>query len=93
MDDLISDEFRREICDWFRANDVDPSLLPAQPKASIHEGLLTFRQRVPGSGDGCLMDPDEPGMPLLRTVTVPLRVQPPERVAQWLGPACPTCGR
>ncbi len=78
----MDDTFRREIRDWLRANDVDTSLLPMQPKASIADGTLTFRQRVRGPGGGILMDTDEPGMPLLRTVTVPLKEQPPPRVAE-----------
>ncbi|GIF08678.1 hypothetical protein [Actinoplanes siamensis] len=88
------DDFRREVCDWFRANGVDPGRLRQDPQASIADGRLTFRRVVFRELTGTpMMDPAEPFEPLTEVVTVPLVVQPSADIAEWLRPKCPTCGR
>jgi hypothetical protein len=88
-------QFQREVCDWFRANGVDPRRLPFDPNASIADGQLTFVRKVGRPGKHGLVDVIAPGGfdVLKETVTVPLLVEPPPDVAEWVRPKCPTCGR
>jgi hypothetical protein len=88
-DPMTDDDFRREVCDWFRANGLDPKTLPAQPQASITDGQLTSLRKV--QRNGC--DVIHQGELLVETVTVPLVVEPSPDIAEWLRPRCPTCGR
>lgn len=88
------EDFRAQVCDWFRANGVDPNRLPMDPRASIADGQLTFRQTVPGpDGTGDRIDPADRNSLLYEVVTVPIAIEPPFDVAEWLRPKCPTCGR
>jgi hypothetical protein len=88
-DDLVHD-----VITWFRANDVDTSRLPRDPDASIANGQLTFRQHVLSELTHTpMLDPEKPNQLATKVVTVPLLVEPPPDVAEWLRPKCPTCGR
>ena len=86
--------FRKEVCDWFRANGVDPARLPADPHASIANGQLTFRRAVLSELTGTRqIDPADPLRLLTEVVTVPVVVEPSFDIAEWLRPKCPSCGR
>jgi hypothetical protein len=87
----MEDEFRREICAWLRANGVDPARTPMDPYASVADGVLTIRQKVSREGRDVVL-PGGLGV-LAETITVPVVVAPDARVAEWLLPRCPTCGR
>jgi hypothetical protein len=87
-------DFRKETCDWFRANGVDPSRLPVDPHASIADGQLTFRRAVLSELTGSrMLDPAEPNQLLTEVVTVPLIADPSPDIAEWLRPKCPACGQ
>lgn len=85
-------QIRQTILDWFRANGVDTKYLPADPRATVGDGQLTFLSRVRGPGGaGYVIAPDD--TVLTETVTVPVTVPPPPLVEKWLAPRCPSCGR
>lgn len=90
-------EFQREVCDWLRANGVDPNRTPMQPNASMSDGQLTILRKVGHPGEhGRLVDvidPADPNRVLTEAITVPVVVQPSPDVAEWLAPRSPTCGR
>jgi hypothetical protein len=83
---------RKAICNWLRANRVDPNITPADPRASIANGQLTILQKVRRNGRD-LIDPTRPNEILTETITVPVIVPPPAIVQIWLAPRCPSCGR
>jgi hypothetical protein len=90
-DPRTDDEFRREVCDWLRANGLDPRAIPAQPHASIADGQITLLRKVQRDGHDVI---DQTGYDVLKeTITVPLLVEPTPDIAEWLRPKCPTCGR
>jgi hypothetical protein len=84
------------ICNWLRELGLDPSLLPADPRASMKDGQLTLLRKVtkPGTNGGLIdvVTPDRTGV-MTETITVPVTVPPPPLVEIWLAPTCPTCGR
>lgn len=85
------DDARRQVCDWLRANGVNPRTTPANPHASVVDGHLTILQKVQRGGHDVIA-PDDMSV-LTETITVPIVVQPTGLVATWLAPKCPTCGR
>lgn len=88
------DAFRREVCDWFRANGVDPGRLPLNPDAAVADGQLTFRRVVWSDlTDTARIDPRDPNSMLTVIASVPLVVEPSPDIAEWLQTRCPTCGR
>lgn len=88
-DPYEDDAFRREVCDWLRANGIDPARTPMNPDASVADGQLTLRQKIQRNGRDVVVGGEIP----TETVTVPLLVAPSRDVADWLAPKCPTCGR
>jgi hypothetical protein len=82
-------DFRQEICAWLTANGIDPGRTPMNPDATIADGQLTLRQKSRRNGHDVVVNGDVP----TETVTVPLLVQPPSDIADWLGPKCSKCGR
>lgn len=91
-DPYDDDQFRAEVCDWLRANGIDPARTPIHCDASIADGMLTIRQKVQRDGRD-VFDPADPNRILEETVTVPVVVEPSPDIAEWLRPRCPTCGR
>lgn len=85
------DDFRREVCDWLRANGVDPGTVPINPEASVADGQLTLLRKVQRNGRD-VVNHHELSV-LTETVTVPVVVPPSPDIAEWLRPRCPTCGR
>lgn len=93
-DPSIDGAFRRELCDWFNANGVDPAQIPGDPNASIADGQLTYRQFVLSPLTRTRqIDPADPIQFLTEVCTVPVVVEPPPGIAEWLRPKCPACGR
>lgn len=84
-------EFRQEICDWLRANGINPGRTPVWAAASIADGMLTIQQMVQRDGRDVVL----PGgfEVMTETITVPVVVAPEGNVAEWLLPRCPTCHR
>jgi len=99
-------ELRTAICDWLRANGVDPALVPAdeRPDCSYRDGggtplgghTITTRIRIR------VTPKDQPGGMMIRygsnrfeeaTITKPMKVPPPPIVQKYLDAKCPTCGR
>lgn len=89
----IDDTTRELLCDWLRANGVDPLDVPTEPHASVSDNQLTLLMHVRDEAGRKVIDPEGPRRILTRPITVPLRVQPTGVVARWLEPACPTCNR
>lgn len=97
-------ELRTAICDWLRANGIDPGLVPAdeRPDCSYRDGegiplgghTITTRVRI-------RVSPDAGGIVIRHgsnrleetTITKPMKVPPPLIVQQYLDAKCPTCGR
>lgn len=82
------------VCDWLRANGIDPSRVARDARASMVDGNVTLVMKV--------SDPDRPGCDVIapsgdevlkENKTFPVTVPPPPLVAEWLAPTCPTCGR
>jgi len=91
-DPRINSSTNQQVCDWLRANGVDPGRIPADPRASMTDGQLTLLSKVRGPHGGDLVSPD--GLEIMtETITVPVTVPPPPIVEIWLAPKCPTCGR
>jgi len=89
-DPIEDDAFRREVCDWLRANGIDPHRTPMNPDPSIADGRITIRQKVQRDGRDVILD----GFDVLKeTITVPLLVEPEGDIAEWLRPRCSECGR
>lgn len=88
----VAGSAHQQICDWLRANGLNPARIPINPHASMVDGQLTLLQKVRSPHGGDLVSPD--GMEIMtETVTVPVAVPPPPIVEIWLAPKCPTCGR
>jgi len=82
---------REQVCDWLRANGIEPARTPMYPDASINDGQITIRQFALVDGESV---PDPTGDAVMtETITVPVQVEPTGIVATWLTPRCPTCGR
>jgi hypothetical protein len=98
-------DLRNEICDWLRANGIDPTLVPAEerPTCSYRDGgghpygghTITTRVRI-------RLALDDPHAFVTRhmgdrleeaTVTTRMKVPPSAAVQAWLDSHCPTCGR
>lgn len=82
-------EFQQEICRWLEANGIDYKLVPVE--ATVYEDKLTIDMFERGPGGGIRSDGS--GRPLRRAHTFDITTPPPGRVADWVQPACPTCGR
>lgn len=85
----VDKAFRREVCDWLRANGIDPIRTPMNCHASVADGQLTILQKVQRDGRDVVMW----GEVVTETVTVPLKVAPEGDIALWLQPTCPTFER
>lgn len=82
-----------QVCDWLRANGIDPSHVAGDACASMVDGQLTLVMKVRGPGGRCdVVNPEGTGV-LTETRTFPVTVPPPPLVETWLAPKCPTCGR
>jgi hypothetical protein len=91
---LREDErYRNAICDWLRANGIDPVDVPADAKASVTDGDLSIPVQVRNENGRVQIDPNVPDTVMRHTVTVPLKVPPTAEVQTWLMPTCPSCGR
>lgn len=76
-------DFRQEVADWLRANDVDPANIPydAAIEWDYTAGTITFEQwLVDEQGHRA---EQSPGRPMRITVTAPLKVEP----GAWLSMA------
>lgn len=93
----ITDELRASVCDWLRANDIDPKVIPVDPHMTlVCDQLTTPVQMVNASGHK-MLDPatastDHPTI-AVTTKTFTITVPPPADVAAWLKPQCRSCGR
>lgn len=97
-------DLRNEICDWLRANGIDPALVPAEerPTCSYRDGggtppgghTITTRVRIRLMPDSAAQVLRHMGNRLEEaTVTKPMKVAPSTAVQEWLASHCPTCGR
>lgn len=83
---------RKLVCDWLRANGIDPAHVAADARATMVDGKVTLVMKVRGP-NGCDVISPDPLDVLKETKTYPVTVPPPPLVAEWLAPKCPTCGR
>jgi hypothetical protein len=86
-------DYRERICDWLRANDINPNAVPANARASIANGQLTIPLKVQSANGHDVIDPSDNNRMLTHTVTVPVKVKPDGDVQLWLIPRCKECGR
>lgn len=92
-DVYVDDEYREAICEWLRANDIDPNLCPIEGRASVADGQITVDLHLLNDKGRKQLDPNHEDRLATRTVTVPLKVEPAGLVLEWLMPRCETCGR
>jgi hypothetical protein len=81
-----------QVCDWMRANGIDPAHVSADARASMANGQITLVMKVRSSNGRDVIDPEGTGI-LMETKTFPITVPPTGLVQLWLAPKCPTCGR
>jgi hypothetical protein len=97
-------ELRTEICDWLRANGIDPALVAAEerPTCSYRDDggqpygghTITTRVRIRLMPDSNALVMRHMGDRLEEaTVTKPMKVAPSPAIQAWLDHHCPTCGR
>jgi hypothetical protein len=93
----ISNELRESVCDWLRANGIDPANIPVDPHMTLVGDQLTTLAHVLNADGHKMLDPatastDNPTIAVTAqtyTITTP----PPDDVAAWLKPRCHACGR
>lgn len=83
---------RTQVCDWMRANGIDPHDVASDPRASMVDGRVTLVMKVRGPNGGDVIAPEGDRV-LMETRTFPVSAPPPPLVEEWLAPHCPTCGR
>lgn len=83
---------RRLVCDWLRANGINPDHVFADARATMVDGQVTLVMKVRGPNGHDVIDPQGRSV-LTETKTFPVTVPPPALVEEWLAPKCPTCGR
>jgi hypothetical protein len=83
---------RTVVCDWLRANGIDPAYVAADARASMADGQVTLVMKVRGPQGHAVIAPEGDRF-LLETRTSDISVPPPPLVEAWLAPKCPTCGR
>lgn len=82
----LVDRLMPEICDWLRANDINPNVVPADAVPKIAGGQITTVIYLSNDNGRRFIDPDTGGT-AKSTVTVPLKVEPPAVLNEWLGSA------
>lgn len=80
----LGDELRQQICDWLRANGVNPAHVPANPRVSLSGGQLTIECQARNSAGRAVIDPGAE-RPATEMRSFPVTVQPQGKVARWLG--------
>lgn len=83
---------RERVCDWLRANGIDPTHVAGDARATMVDGQVTLVMKVRGPNGRDVINPEGDGV-LMETKTFPVTVAPPPLVEEWLAPKCPTCGR
>lgn len=87
------EQFRNELCDWVRANDLDPADIPDGSTITVADGQITTTVFVRNADGKLQVDPLDPHSVIKHTITVPLKVEPNAAAREYLSPRCPTCGR
>ena len=80
----LVDRLNSEICDWLRANDINPNVVPADAVPKIAGGQITTVIYLSNDNGRRFIDPDT-GDAAMSAVTVPLKVAPPAVLNEWLG--------
>jgi hypothetical protein len=75
-----------------RANDINPNDIPHDAHVSLVDNQLTTDVWARNEQGKLHLDPGLLG-PARTTTTFPISTPPPDDVAKWLRPRCPTCGR
>ena len=81
-----------QVCDWLRANGINPAHVSGDARASVADGAVTLVMNVRGPNGSDVVNPEGTDF-LKETKTFPATVPPPPLVEIWLAPKCPTCGR
>jgi hypothetical protein len=87
-----TESVRMQVCNWLRANEIDPGRVAADARASLVDGHLTLVMKVRHPDGGDMIAPEGDDV-LKETKTFPISVPPPPLVETWLAPKCPACGR
>jgi len=69
-----------EICEWLRANDVEPSIVPLWAVPKLAGGRLATPVHLLRDGKKYVVD----GEVAMGSIDVPLKVEPPASLAEWL---------
>lgn len=83
---------RTVVCDWMRANGINPAHVAADARATMVDEQITLVMKVLGPSGHDVVNPEGTGC-LMETKTFPVTVPPPPLVETWLAAKCPTCGR
>jgi hypothetical protein len=89
---LNVDGLRDQLCDWLRANGIDPKNVPWDARMSWVDGQLTTDMYLVDENGRKQFDPSDKNQLARETRTFPAS-EPPPLVASWLLPRCPACGR
>lgn len=84
--------FRARLCDWLRANGINPNQVPPNERPSLVDGKLTLQLQTLSAKGNPQIAPDGETI-LTHTVTVPMVLPPDGEIARWLVPPCTKCGR
>lgn len=100
----LGSELHIAVCDWLRANRIDPNLVPGDEKPDCtYRGdsgtpprgdTITTRVKVQAQANK-QQDVIRYGANRIEhaTITMPMLVPPPAIVQTWLNTRCPTCDR
>lgn len=72
-----------DICAWLRANGIEPRTVPEAAVPTIADGLITCDVFLINANGNKYLD-EVSGRAAMGTITVPLVVEPPVVLAEWL---------
>ena len=79
----MHNEQRRAVCDWLRANGIDPNRVSADSHASMTDGQLTLLRKLRDENGRDVLNPERTAV-MTETITVPVTTPPPPAVKRWL---------
>lgn len=80
----LVDVLEPQICDWLRANDINPNVIPRLAVPKIDGGQIHTEIYLSNDNGRRFIDPDT-GDAAKDHVSVPLKQAPPAVLNEWLG--------